>query len=180
MHTAICWSILFKHWSLRWPRTAVEGRAAVTCCPGTPSTVSRQPWRPTHGLMSTGAGQGFRGRPGVQGGRPGAQGPARGPGWPARGSGAGQGSRVAGQGFRGRPGVQGGRPGVQGGRPGVQGPARGPGWPARGSGAGQRSRVAGQGFRGRPLPHQRSRPICTNSQVECNQFMIFSAHSDNF
>ena len=86
MHTAICWSILFKHWSLRWPRTAVEGRAAVTCCPGTPSAVSRQPWRPTHGLMSTGAGQGFRGRPGVQGGRPGAQGPARGPGWPARGS----------------------------------------------------------------------------------------------
>ena len=78
MHTAICWSILFKHWSLRWPRTAVEGRAAVTCCPGTPSTVSRQPWRPTHGLMSTGAsqgsrgaGQGLRGRPGVQGGRPG-------------------------------------------------------------------------------------------------------------
>ena len=52
-------------------------------------------------------GQGFRGRPGVQG-------PARGPGGPARGSGAGQGSRVAGQGFRGRPGVQGGRPGVQG------------------------------------------------------------------
>ena len=156
MHTAICWSILFKHWSLRWPRTAVEGRAAVTCCPGTPSTVSRQPLRPTHGLMSTGAGQGFRGRPGVQGGRPGAQGPARGPGWPARGSGAGQGARVAGQGFRG------------------------PGWPARGSGAGQGSRVAGQGFRGRPLPHQRSRPICTNSQVECNQFMIFSAHSDNF
>ena len=117
MHTAICWSILFKHWSLRWPRTAVDGRAAVTCCPGTPSTVSRQPWRPTHGLMSTGAGQGFRGRPGVQGGRPGAQGPARGPGWPARGSGAGQGSRVAGQGFRGRPGVQGGRPGVQGPAP---------------------------------------------------------------
>ena len=35
------------------------------------------------------AGQGFRGRPGVQGGRPGVQGPARGPGWPARGSGAG-------------------------------------------------------------------------------------------
>ena len=33
---------------------------------------------------TTGAGQGFRGRPGVQGGRPGAQGPARGPGWPAR------------------------------------------------------------------------------------------------
>ena len=91
MHMAICWSILFKHWSLRWPRTAVEG-------------------------------QGFRGRPGVQG-------PARGPGGPARGSGAGQGSRVAGQGLRGRPGVQ-------GGRPGVQGPARGPGWPARGSGAG--------------------------------------------
>ena len=30
-------------------------------------------------------GQGFRGRPGVQGGRPGVQGPARGPGWPARG-----------------------------------------------------------------------------------------------
>ena len=174
MHTAICWSILFKHWSLRWPRTAVEGRAAVTCCPGTPSTVSRQPWRPTHGLMSTGAGQGSRGA---------GQG-SRGAGQGSRG--AGQGSRGAGQGLRGRPGGQ-------GGRPGVQGPARGPGWPARGSGAGQGSRVAGQGFRGRPgvqggrpgvqgrpLPHQRSRPICTNSQVECNQFMIFSAHSDNF
>ena len=43
---------------------------------GTPSTVSRQPWRPTDGLYrdlqgtgGQGAGQGFRGRPGGQGGR---------------------------------------------------------------------------------------------------------------
>ena len=54
--------------------------------------------------MSTGAGQGFRGRPGVQGGRPGAQGPARGPGWPARGSGAGPYPTRGRQDIRGVPG----------------------------------------------------------------------------
>ena len=54
---------------------------------GTPSTVSRQPWRPTDGLYRDPQGPG--GRPGVQGpargtgGRPGVQGPAKGPGWPA-------------------------------------------------------------------------------------------------
>ena len=108
--------------------------------------------KPTHGLMSTGAGQGFRGRPGVQGGRPGAQGPARGPGWPARGSGAGQGSRVAGQGFRGRPlPHQRSRPICRPFLPniGVKGSPR--------MAIGHR---CSQGFRGRPLPHQRSRPIC--------------------
>ena len=85
---------------------AKEGAAPCAPC-RTPCTSGRPPRAPTHGLMSTGAGQGFRGRPGVQGGRPGAQGPARGPGWPARGSGAGQGSRVAGQGFRGRQDMRG-------------------------------------------------------------------------
>ena len=66
-------------------REAKEGAAPCAPCRN-PCTSGRPPRAPTHGLMSTGASQGFRGRPGVQGGRPGAQGPARGPGWPARGS----------------------------------------------------------------------------------------------
>ena len=70
-------------------REAKEGAAPCAPC-RTPCTSGRPPRAPTHGLMSTGAGQGFRGRPGVQG---------------------------AGQGLRGRPGGQGGRPGVQGPAP---------------------------------------------------------------
>ena len=76
MHTAICWSILFKHWSLIGPRTAVEGRAAFTGCPGSPSTVSPEPRLLTDGL------RGFRGRPGDSQGRPGFPGHGSEPGGP--------------------------------------------------------------------------------------------------